>query len=343
MILAPYIYGSRENSFSLDIPTIVLKISGVYRLQAVDKVGRVLRSRTVKNTVTSAGLQMLTQSDILSPWLDAAIVTMSNNQRYSTNSLIDTSTLNSSSSPFKTTTTSIFEFPAGVLNGVVVQVGAGRQGSGHAGSTTFSSVPVRDMFEDITSMPINSDEKLRVVYSVSLTIPENSFNFNLNSNGLNTLCTLRAQNVTSTSFSQVAPAKNTGWNLNGSNIYSGRYPVRLATGAINATGCSRPVAYDDDILSPISGIPRDVGTFVNGAASIVETINDSPSSVLCRMYWQPSHGNTSNGIGRICFRTGRDGAEGFPTTNWNMIFSPRIPKNDYYGLNLRVRLEFIGE
>ncbi len=319
-------------SSSLDLN---MGVRGEYLVRKINRKGEIVAEVHVNNTVTTEGLSLLTESGSLLAWSDAAIVVLDDNSKKTTNNLIETSNVNSSEPPYRCTRTSIFEFSAGEVVGNVVLIGTGR----HSNGTFFAYSPVINGFGEISNLPVNSDEKLQILYSIVLDIPTETYIFNLMFQQTPVECSIRAQNIVDNSFSQTNPIE-TGWNLNGSSTFSGRYPVRLAKDSLSSTGCARPIAYSDTILSNLTGTPRNLGTFSNNEATTVDTISGGPASSIGKMYWQPSDGNVEGGIGRICFRTGRDGANGFPTTNWNMVFSPKIPKNIYYGLEIEIIFTF---
>lgn len=312
---------------------INLSFSGRYRLEAISENGECLRFVEFNNTVTAQGIERFTNSSVSSAWSNLAIVELEEGSTVSSSTLVSTFTLNSDSIPFRTVRTSIFDFLPGTLSGNVVRVGVGASGA------IFSLSFIRTEQDEITYFPVNSDERLRVVHDTILNIPHQIYEFPMTFLGQSTLCSLRAQNVVDTTFSNPQPGVNAGWNLNGSLTVSGGRTLRFATNS-SGDGASRPRTYTDDILSDIDEPPRFIGgDFTGSMATIVETTNDSPTSVLGRMVWQPEDGNAPGGVGRICFRTGGDQR---PTTNWNMIFSPKIPKNEFYALEIRIRLNFTG-
>jgi len=319
-------YRSSVISSSIDIPLV---LSGGYELQALDRSGKIVRSRKCKNAITEAGIRRITNSGSGLAWSNLAIAELDTGATFTTSNLISTATLNRESLPFRTVRTSIFEFTPGSVVGRVVKVGTGATG------VTFSTSNVRTEQGELTYFEVRSDERFRVVYDISLSIPSQIFQFNLNFAGTPVLCSLRAQSVVDTSFDNPSPATNVGWNLNGSLTISGGRTIQIASSS--TTGAARPRAYTDTILSDIDGPVRNIGNFANNSATIVETIDDSDSSVILRMIWQPVDGNVAGGIGRICFRTG--GTQR-PTTNWNMVFSPKIPKDDFYALQFDIRLNF---
>lgn len=314
-----YIFSRLPGNIEIELPTTYVKLSGEYTINVYRSDGSLRYTTTFQNEITDSGIERFTSASS-SRWMDRAIFLRYFFPEAQTTDVLFMNNTVGFEAPYFARKQVQFRFPVGSLNGEIHQVAVG-----WGIFSYFSLTDIKDTNGDPVRLKILPSEYVDLFYTLRMFIPTEEFNFSIILEGVQHDGVIRTQRINDPT-AITSGGVNVGWNLAGQNSGTtiGNAPLRTATGTGSGEYCSIPLLWDDDQLSNLLGNVRQVGSFANNSPSTISTVSDSPNSIQTTVFWNLDRGNTANGIGRMCYRTGNTGR---PTTNWNAIFEPRIMKD----------------
>lgn len=287
-----------------------IRVAGYYKLEAIGLDGRVRPLGTFPNLITDGGLDMLgtyanefavcaVGSGNTAPANGntalVALVASTGNAIAATNTI-------QGSSPYFGTTTVTWQFPTGAAAGNLSEVGIGT-----TATSLYSRALILDGGGAPTTITILSTEALNVTYIMQQYVPLVDVTGTITLAAVNYGYTIRAANATNTTFWCKVFGLQTPPNLR-----SG-FQSALSTGTLGAI-TSQPggSAFNDSGCSTAAYTP--------GSLTLQSTAN-----------WDINHGNAPGGIGSMIITAGNQttggGSASFGTGQWQIAFSPVIPKD----------------
>jgi hypothetical protein len=302
-------------------PTV--RVAGYYTLEAIGLDGRKRFLGKFPNLITNGGLDMLGgYSNVFNTCAvgsgntapsntDTALVTLV----ASTTNAISATYSTAGSSPYFGSTIVTWQFPTGAAAGNLSEVGIGT-----AATALYSRALILDGGGSPTTITILSTEALNVTYTMQQYVPLTDVTGSISLGGSSYGYTIRAANATNQTYWCQVFGLPTAPNLR-----SG-FQAAYATGTLGAITSQPSGTTFADSGCTTAG-------YTNGSYTLQSTSN-----------WDINHGNAPGGIGSILYTIGNQTAGGgsasFGRGQWQIAFSPVIPKDNTHVLQLLLNISW---